>query len=527
MTSMTDSLLQTLDAVASRLRWRRITALGGVVASSILVVVAVVIVLGAILAPTGVARWPLYAGGVAILFFLGYLVADARHAVSREEAAVAADRAAGLQDELSSALWFTRHPDERSAFVDAHLRKAETTAAGMDARALVPWRMPASGWSAVALLGVVAVVAMLAPRFTPHFGEHDFAQAAVDAAKRGAAVAPDSLAEDLSQGSDAATKDRLARTLAALDDPKKSLEERRKALEAARELVAQRALEAAAARERMKAIAESLADRAGYEEVAQALKEGDARQAADALRKQLGTGADGSGSERKETPADAEAGVDQAKVDEMADALQAAAQNGSSERGAEAQRNLARAVQNLDEIARSVEATEGAGHTARRLDAMTTELKREANLRAARFGQRNGAGQATPGPETGESNMKGGSMFRLGAVAQERRNPGKDSNRAGDASGNAQGDPVVGDEVRRIRAKFKRETVKDRDSGSESGEDSGKFAASRAAESKVAYRDVDSRYRRVGEEALSAERIALRHRAQVKGFFTDNGESAQ
>jgi hypothetical protein len=158
---------------------------------------------------------------------------------------------------------------------------------------------------------------------------------------------------------------------------------------------------------------------------------------------------------------------------------------------------------------------------------MTTELKREANLRAARFGQRNGAGQATPGPETGESNMKGGSMFRLGAVAQERRNPGKDSNRAGDASGNAQGDPVVGDEVRRIRARFKRETVKDRDSGPEGGEDSGKFAASRAAESKVAYRDVDSRYRRVGEEALSAERIALRHRAQVKGFFTDNGESAQ
>lgn len=523
MTSTPGSLLLTLDAVASRMRWRRVQRLAGIVASTVFVTGSVMFALGAIVAPTGAGPWVRNAGLLVILGCIVALLLGARRGVSRLEAAEEADRTGALADELKSALWFEEASAERSAFVDAHRAKAESLAAGLDARKLVPYRILPSHRAAAVLLAVMVVVGFLSPRFTPHFGDGP-SDASADAGRRSPAAQPGAAPGELAAIADANARDPLAKTLAALDDPTRTLEEKRKALEAAQQLAAQRALEAAASRERMKALAEALSQREGYEEVARALKDGDARQAAEALKSRLADGG-GAGTDREES-AEAAAAPDPAAVDALAEALQAATQTAPDDRTAAAQRNLAKAVQNLEDISKSIEATEALGRSARRLDAMTTELKREANLRAARFGERNGAGQAQSGPETGETNLKGGSMFRLGAVAQERRNPGKDNNRAGDASGNAQGDPVVGDEVRRIQAKYKRETVRDRETD-EGGADSGKYAASRAAESKVAYRDVDSRYRRTGEEALSAERIALRHRAQVKGFFTDNGGSAQ
>lgn len=525
MTSTPGSLLLTLDAVASRMRWRRVHRLAGIVASAIFVTGSVMFALGAIVAPVGGGPWVRNAGLLVILGSLVGLAIGARRRVSRLEAADEADRTGALADELKSALWFQRESAERSAFVAAHRARAESLAAQLDPRQLVPYRLLPSHRVAAALFVVMIGVGLLSPQFTPHFGDRS-AGTLADAGRSNPAGPPGAATDEpAAAAADGTARDPLARTLAALDDPARSIEEKHKALEAAQQLAAQRALEAAAGRERLQALGEALSQRDGYEDVARALKEGDARQAAEALKSRLADGG-GAGSDREESPGEPAAAPDPAAVDRLAEALQAATQSAPDDRSASAQRNLAKAVQNLEDISKSIEATEALGRSARRLDAMTTELKREGNLRAARFGERGGTNQAQSGPETGESNLKGGSMFRLGAVAQERRNPGQDNNRAGDASGNAQGDPVVGDEVRRIQAKYKRETVRDRETD-EGGADSGKFAASRAAESKVAYRDVDSRYRRTGEEALSAERIALRHRAQVKGFFTDNGGSAQ
>jgi hypothetical protein len=118
-------------------------------------------------------------------------------------------------------------------------------------------------------------------------------------------------------------------------------------------------------------------------------------------------------------------------------------------------------------------------------------------------------------------------MYRLGALAKERRDGGQESNRAGDNTGNAPGDPVVGDETSRIKAKYKRETVRGQEADGNDGTDTEFYAASRRAEATVELQAVESRYRHVGETALSPERIALRHRTQVRQFFLENAESAR
>jgi len=86
---------------------------------------------------------------------------------------------------------------------------------------------------------------------------------------------------------------------------------------------------------------------------------------------------------------------------------------------------------------------------------------------------------------------------------------------------------VVGDEASRIKAKYKRETVRGQEADGNDGTDTAFYAASRRAEPTVELQAVESRYRHVGETALSPERIALRHRTQVRQFFLENAESAR
>ncbi|MEI7967858.1 MAG: hypothetical protein WCJ69_02645 [Betaproteobacteria bacterium] len=521
-----NAVLDTLSAVAGRLRAQRRIDSASLALASALAILIVAVVLGAILAPTSLARWPWTAALVLLGAIAAALAWSFRSRVSLQEAARAADTAGGLRDALKSSLWFLEQ-GAPSPWESAFLERAAGTARALDPRKLVPLRLPGAGRAAAGLAALLVVALALAPRLTPRFDAHrETAAPAPAPAVAGARDAGRELLEDLTRSGDVRARTQLEKTLSALDDSSRSAEERRRAVESVRQLAAQRSLEAAASREQMRTLAESLDERKGFEEVAQALRSGDARAAAELLRERSpgarapeGDGRGGSVGAVPQEP-------DPKAAETLRESLEAAIS--PPDGTGETEGRMSRAVQNLEEIARRLDGSASLNNAARKLAQVSTALKRETTLRAARFGRQQSDGNPSASPETGDADIKGGTMFRLGAVAQQKpKDGGRESNRAGDSTGNAPGDPVVGDEARRIDVRYRREGVRGAEGDVAEGADSAFYAASRQGEAKVDYQAVQHRYRHVGEEALSPERIALRHRSQVRGFFLENAESAR
>jgi hypothetical protein len=528
MTDTSRTVLQALGSIADRLRTRqRVEALALALAVAVPSVL-VAATLSAILARTSIAHWPWAGAAILLLLTALWLLGRWRQRVGPEEAARVADERAGLEDELKSALWFSRQPAP-NAYVTAMMQNAAGRAARLVPRDLVPLAMPGAGWVALGSATLLAIVVPLSPRMSPH-GVHDDAGAVPVAetapARGGAAMPAQAALEEAMQAADEASRARLEKLMAAVRDPGRSAEEKRRAIESAREIAGQSALEAAASREQMRALADSLAGRKGFEEVSKALREGDARAAADALRERLPRQ---EGGDQGGNAAGTSQPQESAATGQVMDALKDSLQNASSGLGTpgETEGRLSKAVQNLEELSRRLDASAALSRAGRKLAAVSTALKRETTLRAAQFGRQQGQGNPGDSPDTGDADLQGGAMYRLGALAKERRDGGQESNRAGDNTGNAPGDPVVGDETSRIKAKYKRETVRGQEADGNDGTDTEFYAASRRAEATVELQAVESRYRHVGETALSPERIALRHRTQVRQFFLENAESAR
>ena len=520
-----NAVLDTLSAVAGRLRAQRRIDSASLAFASALAILIVAVVLGAILAPTSLAHWPWTAALVLLGGLAAALAWSFRSRVSLQEAARAADTAGGLRDELKSSLWFLEQ-GAPSPWESAFLERAAGTARALDPRSLVPLRLPGAGRAAAGLAALLVFALALAPRFTPRFDAHRETAAPAPAPSAGARDAGRELLEDLTRSGDVRARTQLEKTLSALDDPSRSAEDRRRAVESVRQLAAQRSLEAAASREQMRALAESLDERKGFEEVAQALRSGDARAAAELLRERSPGARAPEGDGRGGSVGAAPQEPDPKAAETLRESLEAAIS--PPDGTGETEGRMSRAVQNLEEIARRLDGAASINNAARKLAQVSTALKRETTLRAARFGRQQSEGNPGASPETGDADIKGGTMFRLGAVAQQKpKDGGRESNRAGDSTGNAPGDPVVGDEARRIDVRYRREGVRGAEGDVAEGADSAFYAASRQGEAKVDYEAVQHRYRHVGEEALSPERIALRHRSQVRGFFLENAESAR
>jgi hypothetical protein len=125
---------------------------------------------GALLLAAWNATMPV-ALGVSWWWLLPVIGAAAGRAVYRTRlafplwrAARRADEGDALQDELTSAYWFERHP-EQGEWVDLHLERAQTTAAGVDPRLIVPARRPRRlGAAAGCAFGAVAFLLLPVPR---------------------------------------------------------------------------------------------------------------------------------------------------------------------------------------------------------------------------------------------------------------------------------------------------------------------------------------------------------------------------
>lgn len=514
-------LLTALDGVERRLRLDRNLKQLAVAANVVLAAAIAAVLFDTFTAPKSglfgmTLAWTLFA--LATVVALAMVAIQALRPGTREEAAAQADARGGLHDTLASALWFTGQPDA-SPWIPLLLARAARLAASLDPVRLVPLTMPRGARVLAVLAVLLAGVSWLAPRFAPSGDAvaDDVTAARTAVSEQVAELRK--LAEQAGERGDVAAKAKLERVLAALERPDAGDDEKRQALDEARQLTEQRSLEAATDRERLRQLADQLAGRSEFGDVAEALRAGDAKGAADALKKVAAARGDATTPREAAGAGGAKSPGEASTMETLQESLQSAAQNPDDPVNGETRGKIARAVQNLEEIAKRLDGATALNQARRKLDSVGLSMSREARLRAGRFGQQEGAPDS-PSPETGAADIQGGTMYRQAAVAKQGEGE-RDGGRTGDASGNAQGDPVLGDEVKRPEAKYRLETIK---TEAREGEDAGDdvfYAASRRGEAKTQYRTTPPpQYRHAEEEAMSPERIALRHRPIVKRYFT-------
>lgn len=508
-----DVLLRKLDAVAARLQLNR--ALGAVV-RAVLLALACGIAAAALQWAAGPAagRGALGVSSAVLLAVLagalviGWLSLSPR--VDRDTAAREADRRAATRDLFVSSLEFSAAaaPSPWAALVG---RRAAEAAASLDPRRVVPVELPTWAPFLVVLALVLAALWSLPPRVA-----RPEASTPAEAGLRDTdplAAELRALAEEAAARGDAEARARLDAAVAAMDRDGLDDAQRRRALDAARDAIARRALEAEADWEQLRRVAQSLEGKPEFREVARALKERDAAGAAEALRKVA--------EERGEKPGpDQSSGAQaQMKPEALKEALQGAAQEARDAQG-ETSGRFQKAVRGLEELAAKLDIQQRLNQAARKLDAKSLSLQRAATVAANRYGQQEGTPSGDGAPETGSANISGGTMFRMGAVAQEKEASQREGGRAGDASGSAQGNDVLGDQpAPRPRASYQLERIVDRP-GEDAGESEDLFyAASRQGEARTVAAAPPPAYRAASEQAMSPERVALRHRSLVREYF--------
>jgi hypothetical protein len=192
---------------------------------------------------------------------------------------------------------------------------------------------------------------------------------------------------------------------------------------------------------------------------------------------------------------------------------------------------IERVMNTLQEANQQLEVQSRVTEVKRRMqDAMIPTSQRSA-LTASQFDSSDNAPNATASPDTGNADIRGGTMFRQGAVT--RRNdddPARDGNMSGSAAGNSEALALEGAATRRLDAQLKLEAIQRRDdSGTEDEKaDQGWFySASQEQKSLLGFEDVRARPNFDRENAMSVERIPIRRKQAVKDYFLNLHESEQ
>ncbi len=456
-------------------------------------------------------------GGFAVVSLLA--IAMLREGPSARRAARAADLRAALKDELVSAHAFIED-GRASAWVAAQLQRAGRTARGLQPAQIVPLHLPAT---LLAVLAAGAVILAIAWRAAPRAPTATLSEDArpLDRSERAQVDALRALADTL-RDQEAAAK--VKKALAALDRPGASQEAQRRALADAQEALEQSRLKTAAALEGLSRIGDRMRSQAGMEGVAEALRRGDAKEAAHLLSQMQPRG---SGSEKTQAgngdagpaPGAGEKSLDQV----MKEATQS--KGGPEAAGSAAMKE---AIDRLNKIAQELEADSKVTQANQAVQKLQMSVAQRSTLSAGRFAQQNDQ-DGTPAPETGQADMKGGTMYRSAAVAQGKGgSESQEGSRAGDAQGDAPSDPLLGAHAERLEAQLKRTAIQD---GGEAKDEQQKtpwfYAESQQQQAHAQWREVQARGRAAEADAGGNQGISIQHRQIVKDYFMNLREGAQ
>ena len=439
-------------------------------------------------------------------------------AVSTRRAAAEADARAQLKDELKSAHWFLSEM-ETSPFAQLQVQRAAATAAGLDLAVLAPRTLPINAFTAGGLGLLLATLMWMTPQLSRSWETG-----------REAGTAEQSESADLrSLLKDAphdAEVEKLDLALRKLQQTDVTAEEKRRALADARDAIDQANMEAAAAREGLARLAEGLKSDPKFESVAQALNQGRVDDAMELLRKLK---ADPAGAGAREDQAIEPADTGSAPENSISQAPESAGRDLTGKNAAVNQDALNRVINTLEQANDRIEVQNRVNSVRRRMEDNLIATSQRSQLTASPFDNRTNAPNPTPSPETGHSNMRGGTLFRQAAVAREEGDAAREGSQTGDASGDSAALPLEGAATRRLDAQLKLETILHKDEAGEQpngkGDQGWFYSASREQKSILQAENVRSRAGYDREEAINHDRVAVRQKTLVKDYFLNLHES--
>ncbi|HTS55140.1 MAG TPA: hypothetical protein VMH26_17855 [Burkholderiales bacterium] len=511
-------ILRALELVRRRLRLTRALHDGATVWAMIVVAVLLwrVLHLFAGRAPAVVAVAVLAALllWVAGLFLLARSVLVAR--CTLDVAATSADARAGLKDELTTAHWFVQHPIP-SPWIDAQVARAARSARDLNAAALFPLRLERRELVGAAAAVLLIVAAWLVPPLAPPSDA-----SVVEALPEAQAAQVQLLRELIGQTRDEATAKKLQQALDVYERKTATGEEKQRALSEAQRAIEQQEVQAASRREGLYRLADKLRGNKRLEEVARALGEGDAAGAARSMQQVAGSN-DSTGHQddaASSSPGDEEQELERL-LNEAARGEDQAEQNGAASAAGR------QAVDRLQQIAQQLEVQDQLSQAARTLQRLQLAVAQRSQLSAGRFG-RQAAQNSTPAPESGQTSMPGGMMFRTTAVARETTaSEQQESSKTGSALGDSRADPVLGAKVTPLAVQLKQEAI----AGQRQSEDQGTakswfYADSRQQKSTLELEDVRAAARFTLGQSAALDGVSVRHRQIVKDYFTAQRQDA-
>lgn len=456
----------------------------------------------------------LLAGIMALCAFAGLLLREGLGArPSLAQAAVVADRGADTKDELTSALWFADGP-AATQWVTHHIARATATAQALDVARVAPLRLPSTAWAA----GALAIAFMALPSLSPALRQslQDAQMASWQSGEQGAQSRR--IRELIKHSGDTDAAKKLEQALASLERKDLSDADKRKAMAEAKEAVERQNLEVSSMREGLMQLAERLRS----DKDAQRSGDDNPGNRADRAKELLDRMLDPHGRPPQSADLDPETLAREKELEKLLDQASKITGNGDGQNFESAKPKAA--VDRLDKIARQLEQQASAGSAMRQLTQMQQLQVQQTTVQSAGRYSTSQAQQnqleGTPSPDSGETAMKGGIMFRTAAVAKgDKPSQSQEGSKSGAAEGESQADPVLGKKESPLAVKLKKEVVRKEGEEGEAGAEGWIYRESQAQSARVALQSVRASTRYVQGEAMEPEQISVKHRQVVKDYF--------
>jgi len=518
-----------LESVDRQLRLNRILDHLSVAVCFVLATIVTVKILGMLVNIWAPSTLIVVATSTAL--FVAFLVWTQYGARNLGQAAVVADNAGGLYDELKSAYWFMRQ-DHRTVWTETQVQRAARTARGLQPKRLVPTIVPQRFWIALALGGILVLLGF-APSGPPLLA---FTNMPVDPSRLTEAqeeqfedirdlVEQAQALEDAAAQEDqlsAEAQERLEEAMRALLADELTMEELLRELREAQNALEEGNLDMSAMEEALEELAADLEGSSELADLAEAMKNQNLSEAAELMRQLAEQLAQMDGQQLAEMAEQLQQAAqgDQQSMEELMQALQEAAEAMSDEQLAEAMQAMQDAADAMEAMSQRMDAQEMMNQAAQQMQAMQQSMSQQ------QLAQQMMSQQAMVSEQAGESQE--GAMAMPSDEVQKSAASGDmgDPSQEGGPAGHATSEAIEGAEMRlgaatTLEVQLEMELVADDEEGPEEQPDPEDIfqEASRQEKARVEYRNVRGPPKYAEGSALSIERIPWRYRNLVKRYF--------
>ncbi len=518
-----------LESVDRQLRLNRILDHLSVAVCFVLATIVTVKILGMLVNIWAPSTLIVVATSTAL--FVAFLVWTQYGARNLGQAAVVADNAGGLYDELKSAYWFMRQ-DHRTVWTETQVQRAARTARGLQPKRLVPTIVPQRFWIALALGGILVLLGF-APSGPPLLA---FTNMPVDPSRLTEAqeeqfedirdlVEQAQALEDAAAQEDqlsAEAQERLEEAMRALLADELTMEELLRELREAQNALEEGNLDMSAMEEALEELAADLEGSSELADLAEAMKNQNLSEAAELMRQLAEQLAQMDGQQLAEMAEQLQQAAqgDQQSMEELMQALQEAAEAMSDEQLAEAMQAMQDAADAMEAMSQRMDAQEMMNQAAQQMQAMQQSMSQQ------QLAQQMMSQQAMVSEQAGESQE--GAMAMPSDEVQKSAASGDmgDPSQEGGPAGHATSEAIEGAEMRlgaatTLEVQLEMELVADDEEGPEEQPDPEDIfqEASRQETARVEYRNVRGPPKYAEGSALSIERIPWRYRNLVKRYF--------